>query len=79
MCIIDGKIMPCLNKIDGLGDNVAAAITEAVKDGPFLSLDHFRERTGCPKTIVEKLVKFHILEGLPESNQLSIFDLMEVG
>ena len=76
MCIIDGKIMPCLNKIDGLGDNAAAGITEAVKDGPFLSLDNFRERTGCPKSIVEKLVKFHILEGLPESNQLSIFDLM---
>ncbi len=79
MCIIDGKIMPCLNQIDGLGDNVAAAITEAVKDGPFLSLDNFRERTGCPKTIVEKLVKFRILEGLPESNQLSIFDLMNTG
>ena len=76
MCIIDGKIMPCLNKIDGLGDSVAAAITDAVKDGPFLSLDNFRERTGCPKTIVEKLVKFHILEGLPESNQMSIFDFM---
>ncbi|MBP3873857.1 MAG: PolC-type DNA polymerase III [Lachnospiraceae bacterium] len=76
MCIVEGKIMPCLNKIDGLGDNVAAAITDAVKDGPFLSLDNFRERTGCPKTIVEKLVKFRILEGLPESNQLSIFDLM---
>ena len=76
MCIIDGKIMPCLNKIDGLGDSVAANIVEAVKDGPFLSLDNFRERTGCPKTIVEKLVKFRILEGLPESNQLSIFDLM---
>jgi DNA polymerase-3 subunit alpha (Gram-positive type) len=76
MCVIDGKIMPCLNKIDGLGDNVAANITEAVKDGPFLSLDNFRERTGCPKMIVEKLVKFRILEGLPESNQLSIFDLM---
>ena len=79
MCIVDGKIMPCLNKIDGLGDNVAASIMEAVKDGPFLSLDNFRERTGCPKTVVEKLVKFHILEGLPESNQLSIFDLMETG
>ena len=79
MCIIDGKIMPCLNKIDGLGDNVAAGITEAVKDGPFLSLDNFRERTGCPKSIVEKLVKFRILEGLPESNQLSIFDLLGTG
>jgi DNA polymerase-3 subunit alpha (Gram-positive type) len=74
--IVDGKLMPSLNKIDGLGDSAAAKIVDAVKDGPFLSLDNFRERTECSKTIVEKLVKLGILEGLPESNQLSIFDLI---
>ena len=75
-CIVDGKLMPSLNKIDGLGDNVAAQIVDACQDGPFLSLDNFRERTKCPKTIVDKLVQLGILEGLPESNQLSIFDLI---
>ncbi len=75
-CIVDGKLMPSLNKIDGLGDNVAAQIVDACQDGPFLSLDNFRERTKCPKTIVDKLVQLGILEGLPESNQLSIFDMM---
>ena len=74
--IVDGKLMPSLNKIDGLGDSAAAKIVDAVKDGPFLSLDNFRERTECSKTIVEKLVKLGILEGLPESDQLSIFDLI---
>ncbi len=67
--------MPSLNKIDGLGDNVAAQIVDACKDGPFLSLDNFRERTHCPRTICERLVNLHILEGLPESDQMSIFDL----
>lgn len=75
-CIVDGKLMPSLNKIDGLGDNVAAQIVDACHDGPFLSLDNFRERTKCPKTIAEKLVRLKILDGLPESNQLSIFDMM---
>ena len=69
-------LMPSLNKIDGLGDSAASKIVDAVKDGPFLSLDNFRQRTECSKTIVDKLVSLGILEGLPESDQLSIFDLM---
>ena len=76
ICIVDGKLMPSLNKIDGLGDSAASKIVDAVKDGPFLSLDNFRQRTECSKTIVDKLVSLGILEGLPESDQLSIFDLM---
>ena len=43
--IIDGKLMPAINSIDGLGDNAAIYISEAAKDGPFLSKDDFRERT----------------------------------
>ena len=74
--IIDGMLMPSLNKIEGLGDNVAAQIVDACKDGPFLSLDNFRERTKCSRTISEKLVSLGILEELPESDQLSIFDLL---
>ncbi len=76
LCIIDGKLMPSLNKIDGLGDSAASKIVDAVKDGPFLSQDNFRQRTECSKTITEKLVNLGILEGIPESDQLSIFDLM---
>ena len=43
--IVDGKLLPALNTIDGLGDNAAVAIAEAAKDGIFLSKDDFRERT----------------------------------
>ena len=31
--IIDGKLMPALNTIDGMGDNAAIAVAEAAKDG----------------------------------------------
>ena len=77
--VVDGKIMPSLNKIEGLGDNVAAQIVDAAKDGPFLSQDNFRERTKCPKTTVDKLVELGILDGLPESDQLSVFDYFNAG
>ena len=51
--IVDGKLLPALNTIDGLGDNAAVAIAEAAKDGIFLSKDDFRERTKVSKTTIE--------------------------
>ncbi len=73
--IVDGKLMPSLNSIEGLGDKAADAIVEAVKDGPFLSKDDFRERTKVSKTMVDLMDSLNLLGSLPESNQLSLFDL----
>ena len=72
--IIDGKIMPSLSSIDGLGDKAADAIVEAAKDGPFLSKDDFRMRTKASKTIIDLMSELGILGDLPESNQISLFD-----
>jgi DNA polymerase-3 subunit alpha (Gram-positive type) len=72
--VVDGKLMPSLNSIDGLGEKAADAIVEAAKDGPFLSKDDFRQRTKASKTIVDLLDTLGILGNLPESNQISLFD-----
>lgn len=72
--IVDGKLLPSFNSIDGLGDNAAVAIAEAAKDGPFLSKDDFRERTKVSKTIVELMSDLNLFGDIPESNQLSLFD-----
>ena len=72
--IVDGKLMPSLNSIDGLGETAADAIVEAAKDGPFLSKDDFRQRTKVSKTIVELMDSLNLLGKLPESNQISLFD-----
>ena len=72
--IIDGKLMPSFNSIDGLGDNAAIAIAEAAKDGPFLSKDDFRERTKVSKTVIELMSDLGLFGDLPDSNQLSLFD-----
>ena len=72
--IVDGKLMPALDTIDGLGGKAADAVVDAVKDGPFLSRDDFRERTKVSKTVIDMLADLGILENLPESNQLSLFD-----
>lgn len=73
--IIDGKLMPSLNSIEGLGDNAAIAIAEAAKDGPFLSKDDFRQRTKASKTVIELMSDLGLFGDLPDSNQLSLFDL----
>lgn len=72
--VVDGKLMPSLSSIDGLGEKAADAIVEAAKDGPFLSKDDFRQRTKASKTIVDLMSELGLLGNLPESNQISLFD-----
>ena len=72
--ILDGKLMPALSTIEGLGDKAAEAVEEAAKDGPFLSRDDFRQRTKVSKTVIDLMCDLGILGELPESNQLSLFD-----
>ncbi len=74
--IVDGKLMPSLNSIDGLGEKAADAIVEAAKDGPFLSKDDFRERTKASKSVIDLMSQLGLLGNIPESNQISIFDLV---
>ena len=72
--IIDEKLMPALNTIEGLGDKAAEAIEDAAKQGAFLSKDDFRQRTKVSKTVIDLMSDLGLLEGLPETNQLSLFD-----
>ena len=74
--IIDGKIMPSLGSIDGMGDKAAEAMMEAAKDGPFLSRDDLRSRSKAPQNVIDKMGELGLLGSLPQSNQLSLFDFM---
>jgi DNA polymerase III subunit alpha, Gram-positive type len=74
--IVNEKIMPSLNSIEGLGEKAADAIVEAAKDGPFLSKDDFRNRTKVSKTVIELMDSLNLLGNMPESNQISLFDFM---
>ena len=74
--IVDGKIMPSLSSIDGLGEKAADAVMEAAKDGPFLSKDDFRSRTKVSKTVIDLMGDLGLLGDIPESNQMSLFDLV---
>lgn len=74
--IIDGKLMPSLASIEGMGDKAAEAVEEASKDGPYLSLDDFRQRTKVSKTVIDLMQELGLFGSLPQSNQISLFDLV---
>ena len=72
--VIDGKIMPSLTSIAGLGESVAIGIVEAAKGEPFLSKEDFRNRSKASSTIADKLGELGILGDIPETDQISLFD-----
>ena len=75
--IVDGKLMPPLSSIDGMGDKAAEAVEQASRDGRYLSKDDFRQRTKASKTVIDKMSELGLLSDLPESNQLSLFDFAD--
>ena len=72
--IIDGKLMPALDTIEGLGDKAADAVVLAAMDGPFLSKDDFQNRTKVSKTVIALMDDLKLFGNLPQSNQISLFD-----
>jgi len=66
-------IMPPLSSIQGLGDTVAQNIIEERKNGEFFTIEEFKERTKATKTVIQLLKQNNILDGIPESNQLTLF------
>jgi len=71
--VTDDGLMPPLCAVAGLGETVAQNIVEAREEGEFFTIDDFRERTKATKTVIELLKKTGVLEGMPETNQLSLF------
>ncbi len=72
--IIDGKLMPSLDSIEGLGEKAADAVVEAAAKGKFLSKDDFRDRTKVSKTVIDLMDDLNLFGDIPQSNQMSLFD-----
>ncbi len=69
----DNEIYPPFNAIEGLGDTVAKNIVAEREKGKFISIEDVQKRAKVSQTLIEKMKDMGILEGLPESNQLSLF------
>ncbi len=74
--IKDGKILFPLRAYVGIGDQVACNIEEASKSTEYLSIEDFVNKTKATKSVVEILKKSNVLKNLPDTNQLSLFNLI---
>lgn len=69
----DGGIRPPLNALQGVADNAAKSIVEARVDGEFISKEDLRIRCKVSKTVIEALSNHGCLDGVQETNQISLF------
>ena len=72
--VIDGKIMPSFKVIDKVGEVAGESIEIAASNGKFLSKDDLRQRAKVGQTVIDKLTDIGLLNGMAQSNQLSLFD-----
>ena len=75
-CVVEGEehtLIPPFVVIDNLGANVARSIEEARKKGEFLSKEDILRRTQLSATLLKKLEVLGCLNGIDESNQMSLF------
>ena len=66
-------LIPPFRAIDGLGDTVSKTIVIERNKREFLSIEDLQNRSKLSSTLVDKLRDMHILDGMPESSQLSLF------
>ena len=72
--IEDGKLRPPLSSIAGLGGIAAESIYEAAKaEGHFMCIDDLQLKAKIGKSMTELLGKFGCLDGMSQSNQISLF------
>ncbi|MBM7684714.1 DNA polymerase III subunit alpha [Defluviitalea raffinosedens] len=75
--LIEGDALrPPLNSISGMGNIAAESIYNAAQEKPFSSIEDLKKRAKIGNAGIELLKKFGCLEGIPESNQMSFFDMM---
>ena len=72
--LMDGKtLIAPFRAIPGLGLNVAKQIVAAREEKPFISKEDLAERGKVSKTLIEFMTDNHVLDQLPDSNQLDLF------
>ena len=73
--LIEGNgLIPPFNSLQGLGITAAQGIVEGRKGiEEFKTIEEFNDLTGLGKTLTELLKENGVLDGIPETNQLTLF------
>lgn len=71
-----GRLRPPLSILPGVSEKTALPIVKARAEAPFRTVDDLRLRAGAGASVIEELRRVGALDGLPESAQLDLFDMM---
>ena len=70
----DGRIRLPFSAIAGLGEAAARSLQSAANPAdPFISCDDMQNRTGVTKAVVQSMRDLGVLDGLPETSQMTFF------
>ena len=76
--IVDGKLLPPLSMLGGMGPAAAENLAIAAAQATFLSKNDLKNRGKVSTTVIEKMDALGLIPNLPESDQLSLFDFQRV-
>ncbi len=68
-------IIPPLKTLEGIGENAARKLVEERAKAPFLSIEELIVRGKASRPVIDALDKHGCLDNLPETNQISLFNI----
>lgn len=71
--VMEDGLLPPFGALAGVGESAAKGIVAAREHGEFLSVEDLQQKSRASKTVIELLQGFGCLQGLPETNQLTLF------
>ncbi|WP_317367710.1 PolC-type DNA polymerase III [uncultured Tyzzerella sp.] len=71
--VTEEGLLPPLFCVQGLGELATQNIVDARENGEFDTIENLVERTKISKTVVEILKQNGVLQGIPDTNQLTLF------
>ena len=72
----EGKVLLPFVAVEGVGDTAAKAFAEAYEEKPFDTVEEAVKRAKLNKTATEGLRAHGVFQGLPETDQLSMFQML---
>lgn len=71
--VYDGKVVLPFVAIDGMGEGAAKVFVEEYNKRPYETVEDIRERGRVNKSALDELRQHGVLDGLPETAQISLF------
>lgn len=71
-----GKILPPFNVIESISTAIADGIVEARNERPFSTQEDLQNRAHLGPSSMKKLEEEHLIQHLPRSRQMDLFDLL---